>query len=145
MSERIKIGLVGCGGMGRRHLRGIASLCASSFSNVELAAVCDLNQDNANFLADEAAELLGARPRVFADIAAMAREIPDLQAASVTTDAGSHHTVGVACLEVGMAEGEPEAIARALIERADELLYDAKENGRNRVIAVRHSGEGRNP
>lgn len=59
MAEPIKIGLVGCGGMGRRHLRGIATLYDSSFSNVELVAVCDLNQDNANFLADEAAELLG--------------------------------------------------------------------------------------
>src|SRR3954465_7841553 len=102
MSERVKIGLVGCGGMGRRHLRGIASLYASSFSNVELAAVCDLNQENANFLADEAAELLGSRPRVYADIGAMVREIPDLQAASVTTDAGSHHSVAVACLDAGL-------------------------------------------
>jgi diguanylate cyclase (GGDEF)-like protein len=44
-------------------------------------------------------------------------------------------SIGVACLEVGMAEGEPEAIARNLIERADSLLYDAKEGGRNRVIS----------
>jgi predicted dehydrogenase len=102
MTERLKIALVGCGGMGRRHLRGIDTLYRSSFSNVELVAVCDLNQENANFLADEAADLLGSRPRVFADIAAMAREIPGLQAASVTTDAGSHHAVGVACLEAGL-------------------------------------------
>lgn len=102
MSERLKVALVGCGGMGRRHLRGIAALYQSSFSNVELVAVCDLNQENANFLADEAAELLGSRPQVYADIATMAREIPDLQAASVTTDAGSHHTVAVACLEAGL-------------------------------------------
>jgi len=45
-------------------------------------------------------------------------------------------SIGVACLEVGTAEGEPEAIARALIERADGLLYDAKEHGRNRVIST---------
>jgi predicted dehydrogenase len=102
VTERIKIGLVGCGGMGRRHLRGIAALYGSTFSNVELAAVCDLNQENAEHLADEAAELLGARPRVYADIGQMAHEIPDLQAASVTTDAGSHHSVGVACLEAGL-------------------------------------------
>lgn len=102
MTERIKIGLVGCGGMGRRHLRGIASLYGSSFSNVELAAVCDLNQENANFLADEAAELLGSRPRVYADIEAMVREVSDLQAASVTTDAGSHHIVAAACLDAGL-------------------------------------------
>ncbi|MCC7368348.1 MAG: Gfo/Idh/MocA family oxidoreductase [Chloroflexi bacterium] len=102
MSERVKIGLVGCGGMGRRHLRGLARLAQSSFANVELAAVCDLNQENANFLADEAQELLGTRPTVFADIAVMVRETPGLEAAAITTDAGSHHKVAVACLEAGL-------------------------------------------
>ena len=47
-------------------------------------------------------------------------------------------SIGVACLEVGTAEGEAEVIARDLIARADELLYDAKENGRNRVVSTRH-------
>src|ERR1041384_610376 len=98
MPERIKIALVGCGGMGRRHLRGLAWLNRSSMPNVELVAVCDLNQDNASFLAGEAHELLGARPRVYADVAQMAREMPEIQAASVTTDAGSHHIVATACL-----------------------------------------------
>jgi len=102
MADRVKIGLVGCGGMGRRHLRGLATLAQSSFSNVELAAVCDLNQENANFLADEAAELLGTRPRVFADIATMVQEVDGLEAASVTTDAGSHHKVALTCLELGL-------------------------------------------
>ncbi|SDH20137.1 MULTISPECIES: diguanylate cyclase [unclassified Duganella] len=46
-------------------------------------------------------------------------------------------SIGVACLEAGAAEGEPETIARDLIERADDLLYDAKEGGRNRVISYR--------
>jgi predicted dehydrogenase len=102
MSERVKIGLVGCGGMGRRHLRGLSTLSRSSHANVTLAAVCDLNQENAEFLADEAAELLGSRPLVFADIETMVREMGDLDAASVTTDAGSHHAVAVACLEAGL-------------------------------------------
>lgn len=102
MVERIKYAAVGCGGMGRRHLRGMARLQSSSMNNMELAAVCDLNQDNANFLADEAQELLGHRPRVFSDIAQMARETPELRAADVTTETGSHHVVTAACLEAGL-------------------------------------------
>src|SRR6476659_1450208 len=73
MPERIKYAAVGCGGMGRRHLRGMARLSRSSFCNLELAAVCDLNQDNANFLADEAHEYLGERPKVYRDIGQMVR------------------------------------------------------------------------
>ena len=102
MAERIKYAAVGCGGMGRRHLRGMARLYGSSRPNMELAAVCDTNQQNANDLAGEAAELLGARPKVYADIAQMAREVSGLQAADVTTDTGSHHAVTRACLEAGL-------------------------------------------
>ena len=102
MPERIKYAAVGCGGMGRRHLGGMARLSRTSFSNLELAAVCDLNQENANYLADEAHEFLGERPGVYASIEQMVREHPDLRAADVTTDAGSHHTVATACLDAGL-------------------------------------------
>ena len=51
MPERIPIALVGCGGMGRRHLRGLVHLASSSHSNIDLVAVCDINQDNATFAA----------------------------------------------------------------------------------------------
>jgi predicted dehydrogenase len=100
--ERVKYAAVGCGGMGRRHLRGMARLYGSSMCNMELVACCDLNQENAGFYADEAKELLGTRPRVFSDIAEMKREIPELQAADVTTDSGSHHLAANACLEAGL-------------------------------------------
>ncbi|MBV9170640.1 MAG: Gfo/Idh/MocA family oxidoreductase [Chloroflexi bacterium] len=99
MSERIPIAIVGCGGMGRRHLRGLVHLARSSFGNVDLVAVADLNQENANFMADEAGELLGHRPRVYRDVAEFAS---DVQAVFITTDAGSHHRVAVPCLAAGL-------------------------------------------
>jgi predicted dehydrogenase len=100
--ERVKYAAVGTGGMGRRHLRGMARLYGSSMCNMELVACCDLNADNANFYADEAKELLGTRPKVYSDVATMKREIPELQAADVTTDTGSHHDAAYACLQVGL-------------------------------------------
>jgi diguanylate cyclase (GGDEF)-like protein len=79
----------------------------------------DANLESAAFVAE----------RIRASVAgSMITLSPELQL-SVTV------SVGVACLEAGTAEGEPEAIARALIERADSLLYDAKEGGRNRVVS----------
>src|SRR5437763_715863 len=65
-------------------------------------AVCDLNDENAQYLADEAQELLGTRPRVFNEMERMVREVGDLGAASVTTDAQSHHKVATAALELGL-------------------------------------------
>jgi len=45
--EQIKLAIVGCGGMGGRHLFGLQELMQSGMSNVALAAVCDLRRDNA--------------------------------------------------------------------------------------------------
>src|ERR671923_728051 len=102
MPERVRYAAVGCGGMGRRHLRGMAALQNSSFCNLELAAACDLKRDQAELLASEAEELLGTRPRVYTDLERMVREVPDLQAADVTVESGFHHAVARDCLEAGL-------------------------------------------
>ena len=102
MAPRIKIAAVGCGGMGRRHLRGMAALYGSSQCNMELAAACDLKPEQANLYADEAEQLLGTRPPVFTNVAQMVREIPELQAADVTVESGYHHSVAIACMEAGL-------------------------------------------
>ncbi len=133
MAEMVKLALVGCGGMGRRHLRGITRLAASSLANLELVAVCDLNDDNAQYLADEAHELLGHRPRVYNDLALMVREIDDLRAASVTTDASSHHVVAPACLELGLNVLCEKPIAVTM--RGANRVIDAASKA-NRVLSV---------
>jgi predicted dehydrogenase len=134
MPERVAIALIGCGGMGRRHLRGLRHLAASSQANVELLAVCDLNQDNARFVADEAHELLGRRPRVYADIGAMARELgADLQAASITTDVAAHHSIAVACLEAGLHVMCEKPLALTI--RACNAIEDAARRS-GRLVSV---------
>ena len=133
MAERVKLALIGCGGMGRRHLRGITRLSQSSMANLELVAVCDLNDENAQYLADEAKELLGTRPRVFNDLETMVREIPDLQAASITTDAGSHHKVAPMALELGLNILCEKPIAVTM--RGANLVIDAAKKA-GRVLSV---------
>lgn len=100
--DKVKIAIVGCGGMGGRHLLGLKELYESGMCNVELAAACDLRQDNAERLADNAKDLLGARPKVFGGMADMVKAIPDLQGAIITTDAGSHHIVATQAFELGL-------------------------------------------
>lgn len=100
--ERVRLAIVGCGGMGRRHLAGLGELARSDANTVELVAVCDLNERNAEDLADEAAALLGNRPAVFIDAARMVRETEGLEAADCTTDTASHHRVATALLDLGL-------------------------------------------
>jgi predicted dehydrogenase len=116
--------------MGRRHLRGMRHLAASSLANIELVAVCDLNQDNATFVADEVLELLGRRPRVYADVNQMARELrADVQAVSITTDVASHHTLAVACLEAGLHIMCEKPLALT-IRACDAIADAARRSGR---------------
>ena len=134
MPEHTPIALIGCGGMGRRHLRGMVHLAKSSQANIELVAVCDLNQDNAEFLADEAAQLVGRRPRVYADIALMARDFgADLQAASITTDVAAHHRVAVACLEAGLHVMCEKPLALTI--RACDIIAQAAARAQ-RIVSV---------
>lgn len=100
--ERIPIAIVGCGGMGRRHLTGVAALYRSDFRNIDLVAVCDLNRQNAEDLADEAAQHLGQRPRVFGDVREMTSAMPEIQGVDVVTDVAGHPTVAIACLKAGL-------------------------------------------
>lgn len=97
----IPLAIIGCGGMGGRHLLGLKELQDSGLSNIDLAAVCDLRRDNAEYLADEAARLLGRRPAVFDDMGRMAAAAPDLQAVDITTEASAHHNVAVAAFDLG--------------------------------------------
>jgi hypothetical protein len=40
--DRIQLALVGCGGMGTRHLYGMGELLRSPFNNINSAALCDI-------------------------------------------------------------------------------------------------------
>ncbi|HKG26672.1 MAG TPA: Gfo/Idh/MocA family oxidoreductase, partial [Thermomicrobiales bacterium] len=102
MVEPVRLAIVGCGGMGRRHLAGLAELTRADPAIVELVAVCDLNEQYARDLADEAQGHLGHRPAVFTDAARMTRETEGLEAADCTTDTGSHHRVATALLDLGL-------------------------------------------
>ncbi len=121
--EPLRLGIVGCGGMGRRHLAGLGELERSVGHLVELVAVCDLNEANANDLADEAHALLGYRPAVFTSIDAMVAGTDGLEAADCTTDSGSHHIVAAALLDAGL---------HTMVEKPLALTI----RGCNRVIAA---------
>lgn len=125
MAEPVKLAIVGCGGMGRRHLAGIAELTRTEHNNVTLEAVCDLDIRKAEALADEAYGLLGRRPQVFDDAARMAEEVDGLEAADCTTDTTAHHRVSTTLLGLGLHTMCEKPLALTI--RSCELVIAAAE------------------
>jgi len=99
---RIPFAIVGCGGMGLRHLFGLKELYDAGLSALDLVAVCDLRRDNAAHLADEAERLLGSRPAVYDDLARMVAALPGLQAVDITADVRAHHALACAAFDLGL-------------------------------------------
>ena len=97
----LTIGLVGCGGMGRRHLAAYGALRGIGNGGFEVAAVCDPRLAAAEAAAELAEQLLGSRPAVFSDhqelIASGAVEALD-----VVTDPWTHHAIAVPALDSGL-------------------------------------------
>ena len=65
--DRLSIGLVGCGGMGRRHVRAYRALEDKKAGAFKIAAVCDPRRGAAEETAEAIDVLLGVRPAVFSD------------------------------------------------------------------------------
>ena len=132
--DKIRLGLVGCGGMGTRHLYGLRELVQSPFANVELAALCDIRRENAVLAATEAETLLGVKPRIFTELETMVQEVPDLDAVDVVTDPSVHHVVACQALDLGlhvMVE-KPMAIT---VKACQQMIAAAERNNRKLSVA----------
>ncbi len=131
--DKIRMGLLGCGGMGTRHLYGLRELAGTPSNNVELCALCDIRRENAELAADEAEELLGTRPAVFTDLETMARDVPDLAMVDIVTDPSVHHTVVCQALDLGLhvLVEKPMAIT---VGACLQMLDAARRN--NRLLSV---------
>ena len=145
---KVKMALIGCGGMGTRHLYGVRELVQSPFNNIELVALCDIRRENVELAASEVEELLGSKPATFTDLGAMAKAIPDLTMVDVVTDPSVHHTVVCQALDLGLhvLVEKPLAITvkacRQMIDAAarNDRLLSVAENYRRDPSArlVRH-------
>jgi predicted dehydrogenase len=99
--EPLSIGLVGCGGMGRRHLHSYRALRAAGGEPFEIAAVCDPRGDAALEAAALVEHLLGSRPAVFEDAQALVAS-GTAQALDIVTDPSTHHLIAVPALRQGL-------------------------------------------
>ncbi len=155
----IRLAIVGCGGMGHRHLYGLAQLHRAGLLRFELVGACDPVIANAESLASQAQELLGARPTVVPHM----DQLPALgvQAVDITTTPRFHHSlasqavhhgfhmmiekpvgltvracnlIGKAAAEAGLAISVAENYRRDPINRLARALLDAGAIGAPRFM-----------
>ena len=123
----LTLGLVGCGGMGCRHLKGLQRLKAIGSQRFDLAAVCDTFPDNAARAAILAESLLGERPQVFSSVDEMHRTIDQIDAVIITTAPDSHASVGIDALERGIHVMVEKPLALT-VEQGRSLIASAERN-----------------
>lgn len=95
----IPLAIVGCGGMGHRHLTGLIELVRAGWADFTLVAACDPVTSNAESLADQAAAALGTRPTVVASLAELSAL--GVAAVDITTTPRSHHLLAAEALQRG--------------------------------------------
>lgn len=131
--DKVRLALVGCGGMGTRHLHGLKQLVDSPFDAIELSAVCDISAENAAMAAAEAEQLLGVRPQICTNVEALVQQVPDLEAVDVATDPAGHHTVVCAALDLGLHVLVEKPLA--ITVRACQRILDAAARN-ERIVSV---------
>ncbi|MBX3014110.1 MAG: Gfo/Idh/MocA family oxidoreductase [Caldilineaceae bacterium] len=126
----LSLALCGCGGMGRRHIRGMQKLQAVGQMPFDLVAVCDLFPQSANEAADLAQELLGRRPTVHTDLA----ELRGIDVLIITTSPETHTSLGMTAMELGMHVLVEKPID-VTIAQGRRLLAASARTGRKLTVA----------
>ena len=130
--SRIHLAIVGCGGMGHRHLYGLAELARAGLSPFELVGACDPVEENAASLADQAEKLLGRRPEAAGSLEALAAAA-EVHAIDLTTTPRAHHTVAAEAFDRGWHVMCEKPLG--LTARACRIMVDAAESA-GRVLST---------
>lgn len=130
--ERVRLGIVGTGGIARAHLNGYRALKDAGYDAFEICALCDKSDERRAAYAEAVRTLFGTTPPQF-------RSVEELAAAGVVdavdncTPHAFHHTTVIALLEAGihvMVE-KPGGITI----KATEMIEAARDRT-GRIVAV---------
>jgi len=96
----LTLGLIGCGGIARRHILSLKELNDRGLEGCDVVAVCDANEAAAREKATLIQTELGQQPTVYTDY----KELLDketIDGADLCLPHGLHHSVAIDCMEAG--------------------------------------------
>ena len=135
-NERIRLGLVGCGGRGRFIIKNMVK---PANANTALVAISDIWKHRLNTYPGEAEQLLGAQPKAYADYRKLL-DRPDVDAVIIATPAHQHcgQTIDAVQAEKHVYVEKPIAPVAADLA-ALNACYDAVKNSK---LAVQNGSQG---
>ncbi len=90
MSDKVRLAIIGCGGIANAHLRGYQALVEKGVGTFSIEAMCDVHREAAQASAEKIAEFQGRVPHVYDDVEDMLK-IEDLNGADICTPQSYHH------------------------------------------------------
>jgi len=145
MVKKIRIGIIGCGGMAKAHLKGIKTLKEDGNDLFNIEAVCDLKKERAKSFSKEVLNLFGNRPLIYTDVTELLRK-GDMEAVSICTTHITHYPLAKEAIKAGkhIIIEKPLAITlsqgRKIVESVEKnkIVFAVAENYRrtplNRAI-----------
>jgi len=130
----LSLALIGCGGMGCRHIQGLRRLREIGALPWELVATCDPVPENAARAADLAAETLGRRPATYGTPDELFAAGLQVDGVIVTTSPDLHAPVGIAALGHGIHVMVEKPIALTVAQGA-RLVDAAARAGKTLAVA----------
>lgn len=128
-----KVALIGCGGMGRRHIGGMGLLKDAGHMTFELTSLCDLMPENLQKAVDTAQEKLGVTPEQYTDFDKMVTE-QDLDAVIITTTPETHTAIGKQAFNAGLHVMVEKPISLT-VAQGKELVGAAERTGLKLAVA----------
>ena len=134
MSDRLKMGLIGCGGMSGAHMRGYQVLWSKGIKSFDIVAACDIDASHAEERATQAQDFQGGtKPAVYTDVTEMLSKHSDLDCVDICALHSAHHTLAVAALEAGLHVIIEKPLGITM--RACKLILNAAEKN-GRILSV---------
>ncbi|MGQ9730119.1 MAG: Gfo/Idh/MocA family protein [Candidatus Zipacnadales bacterium] len=130
--DKVRLGIIGTGGIAKSHLEGYRTLLDAGFNKFEITALCDNNTERRGAFAAAVKEMLGWEPAHFGSAEEIAAS-GTIDAADICTPHGFHHTTAIPCLEAGIDVMVEKPCG--ITVKASDLIIAAAEKT-NRLIAV---------
>jgi predicted dehydrogenase len=131
--DKVRLALIGCGGMAGAHLNAYINLKQRGIDIFDFVAMCDVDENRANAFAVRAAEVQsGPPPKVYTAIEEML-DTETLNAADICGPHFLHHSLAIACFEAGVDVIVEKPLA-VTVRAGHKMIESAKSH--HRILAT---------